>query len=292
VYDKTVRRRRAVLVLLVALSLVLLTAYFGESAGGALHGVQRGVLSVLAPVQEGASRALKPFRDLGGWFGDTLHAKKERNRLRQENQTLRREVIGRDAALAENVQLRKLVNLDQNVGADAFQPIAARVIARSPTLWYATLNVDKGSNAGVHLDDPVMNGDGLVGRISDVTGNAAVVTLITDHTSGVSAKIDISGVTGVVKPAVGNPNDLILDFVPRGARVFRGSRVVTAGTTSSRVESLFPAEVPVGEVTRVDIDPGTLFERVHLRPYANLRTLNFVQVLTGRLNGRTQAKVP
>jgi rod shape-determining protein MreC len=292
VYDKTVRRRRAVLVLLVALSLVLLTAYFGESAGGALHGVQRGVLSVLAPVQEGASRALKPFRDLGGWFGDTLHAKKERDRLRQENQTLRREVIGRDAALAENVSLRKLVNLDQNVGADAFQPIAARVIARSPTLWYATLNVDKGSNAGVHLDDPVMNGDGLVGRISDVTGNAAVVTLITDHTSGVSAKIDISGVTGVVKPAVGNPNDLILDFVPRGARVFRGSRVVTAGTTSSRVESLFPAEVPVGEVTRVDVDPGTLFERVHLRPYANLRTLNFVQVLTGRLNGRTQAKVP
>lgn len=291
-YDKTVRRRRAVLVLLVALSLVLLTAYFGENAGGALHGVQRGVLSVLAPVQEGASRALKPFRDLGGWFGDTLHAKKERDRLRQENQTLRREVIGRDAALAENVSLRKLVNLDQNVGADAFQPIAARVIARSPTLWYATLNIDKGSNAGVHLDDPVMNGDGLVGRISDVTGNAAVVTLITDHTSGVSAKIDISGVTGVVKPAVGNPNDLILDFVPRGARVFRGSRVVTAGTTSSRVESLFPAEVPVGEVTRVDVDPGTLFERVHLRPYANLRTLNFVQVLTGRLNGRTQARVP
>lgn len=291
-YDKTVRRRRAVLVLLVALSLVLLTAYFGESAGGALHGVQRGVLSVLAPVQEGASRALKPFRDLGGWFGDTLHAKKERDRLRNENQALRRQVIGRNAALAENRQLRKLVSLDQNVGADAFQPIAARVIARSPTLWYATLNIDQGSNAGVHLDDPVMNGDGLVGRVSDVTGNAGVVTLITDHTSGVSAKIDISGVTGVVKPAVGNPNDLILDFVPRGARVFRGSRVVTAGTTSSRVESLFPADVPVGEVTRVDVDPGTLFQRVHLRPYANLRTLNFVQVLTGRLDGRRQARVP
>ena len=76
-YDKTVRRRRAVLGLLVACSLILLTAYFGESGGGALHGVQRGVLEVVSPIQEGASRALKPVRDLFGWVGDTSHAKGE-----------------------------------------------------------------------------------------------------------------------------------------------------------------------------------------------------------------------
>ncbi|MDX6684676.1 MAG: rod shape-determining protein MreC, partial [Baekduia sp.] len=62
------------LALLVAVSLVLLTAYFGESSGGALHGVQRGANQVLSPVQEGANRALKPFRDLAGWFGDTIDA--------------------------------------------------------------------------------------------------------------------------------------------------------------------------------------------------------------------------
>ena len=45
---------------LVALCLVLLTAYFGESTGGALHSLQRGVLTVLSPIQEGTSRALKP----------------------------------------------------------------------------------------------------------------------------------------------------------------------------------------------------------------------------------------
>jgi rod shape-determining protein MreC len=292
VYDKTVRRRRAVLALLVVLSLVLLTAYFGESTGGALHRVQRGVLSVLAPVQEGANRALKPIRDFGGWFGDTLHAKKERDKLRRENQALRREAIGKDAALRDNAQLRKLVDLDQQVGADAFRPLTSRVIGRSPTLWYAKLTIDKGSTAGVHVDDPVMDGDGLVGRVSDVTGDAAVVTLITDHTSGVSAKILQSGASGVVRPAVGNPNDLLLDYVPRGARIFRGQRVVTAGTTSSRLESLFPPNIPVGEVTRVDLDSGTLFERVHLRPFADLRTLDFVQVLTGRLDSRQRAQVP
>jgi rod shape-determining protein MreC len=68
-----------VLAALVALSLALLTAYFGESASGGLHAVQRGVMDVLAPIQEGANRALKPFRDLFGWVGDTVDAKSERD---------------------------------------------------------------------------------------------------------------------------------------------------------------------------------------------------------------------
>jgi len=75
VHDKTVRRRRAVLALLVVLSLILLTAYFGEAPGGRLHSVQRGFLTVISPLQDGANKALKPVRDLVGWIGDTLHAK-------------------------------------------------------------------------------------------------------------------------------------------------------------------------------------------------------------------------
>ena len=79
-YDsKTVRRRRAVLGLLVACSLILLTASFGGD-GGAVGSVQRGFSEVLNPVQEGASRALKPVRDLFGWFGDTLRARRASSR--------------------------------------------------------------------------------------------------------------------------------------------------------------------------------------------------------------------
>src|SRR5215212_373014 len=91
-HDRAVRRRRAVLALLVAASLILLTAYFGESSNGRLHSVQRTGLAALSPIQEGASRILKPFRDLFGWFGDTLDAKDERDRLARERDALRREV--------------------------------------------------------------------------------------------------------------------------------------------------------------------------------------------------------
>ena len=63
-HDKQVRRRRAILGVLVGVSLILLTAYFGESSSSPLHTVQRGVVEVLSPVQEGASKALKPVRDV------------------------------------------------------------------------------------------------------------------------------------------------------------------------------------------------------------------------------------
>jgi rod shape-determining protein MreC len=293
VYDKTVRRRRAVLAVLVGLSLVLLTAYFGESANGGLHSLQRGVLSVLAPIQEGANRALKPVRDLAGWFGDTLDAKGQRDKLKHENQRLRQEVIGRDAALRENAQLRRTVGFDQQYGLSSYTPVQARVIGRSPNLWFATLTIDKGSSAGVHVDQPVTSPDGLVGRVSAVGSGFAQVTLITDHTSAVSARVNEgAGVAGVLKTEIGKPNDLLLDFVARGSQVSRGQRVVTAGSRSQRLESLFPPDIPIGEVTKVDAEELALYQRVHVRPFAQLRTLDFVQVLTRPHAAGQQASAP
>jgi len=304
VYKQSVRRRRAVLALLVAASLVLLTAYFGESAGGPFHALQRGVLEVTAPIQEGSSRALKPLRDLFGWFDDTIDARDERDRLRKERNELRKRVIGAQAAERENAQLRRLVNLDRSDTVDGYEPVTARVIGRSPTVWYATITVDKGSSAGVRVDQPVVSGDGLVGKVTAVTGGASQVTLITDSTSGVSARVltpvvtdSGNGITGVVQPAVGRPRDLLLEFVPRRANIRKGDAVVTAGSQSSRLESLFPANLPIGVVTKADDEELSQYQRVHVRPFADLRRLDFVQILTrggdrGAATLRAQGRTP
>lgn len=285
-YKQTVRRRRAVLALLVAASLTLLTAYFGEPSGGALHALQRGVLQVLAPIQEGAGVAIKPVRDLVGWFGDTWHARSERDELVRERDALRQEVISNETAVADNQRLRRLLSLDR-AGISAYQPVTSTVIGRSPTVWYATLTVDRGSVDGVRVDQPVISGDGLVGKVTAVSHGAAQVTLITDHTSGVSARVvaprvsdRANGVYGVVQTAVGNPQDLLLNFVSRTSQLSRGDRVVTAGSRSSRLESLFPPGIPIGVVTRVDDAEVSQYQRVHIRPFADLQRLNFVQVLT------------
>ncbi len=287
-YDKqVVRRRRAALAVLVGLSIVLLTGYFGEGSGGVLHGVQRGAQEVLSPIQAGASRALKPFRDLAGWTGDVFDAKDENKRLKTELADARRDLARSQTAVRDNEQLRQMVGLPRREGfPQGTNPVTARVIARSPTVWYSNVQINRGSGDGVKVDQPVVTGDGLVGKVTSVTGGNATVTLITDATSAVSAQIVPNGANGVVKPAVGNPNDLRLEFLEKGKNVRKGQTVVSSGFTSARLESLFPRGIPIGRVKRVETDELELYQLVHIQPFAELRRMDYVQVLTAR--GETQ----
>lgn len=281
-YRKQVRRRRAVLALLIVGSFVLLTVTYGQGS----NGVQRGVSTIFSPLQDVADRALKPARDLVNWFDETFDAKGDNARLHDELEVARKQAVGAKTALAENAQLRKMVGLDSS-GAipSGYDPVTGRVISRSPTVWFADVTIDVGSGDGVEVDDPVVNGDGLVGRVAAVTGGSARVTLIADHSSAVSAKIVPSGIQGVMKPSVGDPEDLILDFLDSEKRVGKGQSVVTSGWRGIGIESDYPPNLPIGEVVEASLLQQEAQQQVHLRPYADLRDLDLVQVLTGGSRG-------
>jgi rod shape-determining protein MreC len=278
VYDKTVRRRRVVLALLVVLSLILLTAYFGEASGGRLHSVQRGFLTVVSPIQDGANKALKPVRDLFGWFGDTLHAKSQNAQLRRQLATLRREVIAAHVDQASYRQLLTMFHLDNQLSIADYHPVTATVVGKTPNIWYSTVTIDKGTSAGVRVEDPVINSEGLVGKVTLAAPDGAQVSLITDSSMGVSARIGSSSATGIVQPKVGDPNDLLLQYLPGGTAVLKGEYVYTSGTVSSPDDSLYPRGIPIGQVTSVDEESA--YESVNVHPLANLRNLDVVQVLT------------
>ena len=277
-YRKQVRRRRAVLALLIVGSFILLTVTYGQGS----NGVQRGVSTIFSPLQDVADRALKPARDLVNWFDETFDAKGDNAQLHDELQVARKQAVGAKTALAENAQLRKLVGLDKS-GAipSGYDPVTGRVIARSPTVWFADVTIDVGSGDGVEVDDPVVNGDGLVGKVAAVTGGSARVTLIADHSSAVSAKIVPSGIQGVMKPSVGDPEDLILDFLDSEKRVGKGQSVVTSGWRGIGIESDYPPNLPIGEVAEASLKQQEAQQQVNVRPYADLRDLDLVQVLTG-----------
>jgi rod shape-determining protein MreC len=252
-----------VLALLIVGSFALLTLTYRGSTG-----LQRGVSTVFSPVQSVSDRALKPARDLVDWFDKTFDARGENSRLKSELVVVRRKAVAGQEALQENAQMRKLLALDSGpaLASSAYEPVTGRVIARSPTVWRSSVTIDLGSGDGVRVDDPVVSGDGLVGRISSVEPGSSQVMLLTDH-------------------EVGNPEDLVLDFIDSTREVHGGQDVVTSGWRAQGIGSLFPPGLPIGEVTKAPIVEQEASQRVDVRPYADLRNLDLVQVLTGGSRG-------
>jgi len=286
-------------VVLVAVSLILLTAYFGETPSSPLHNVQRGVVEVFSPIEQGASKVLTPVRSVASWVSDTLHAKSRVGQLQARVHSLTAQLAQAKGAQYQNRQLSNLVHLDDSIGVQAHRPVTAQVIARDPLLWYQTVEVDKGSDDGVHLHDPVIADKGLVGEVSEVSATASIVSLITDHTVSVTARVtDANGDTGELVPAVGNPNQLVLQYLqpPNPAQVQNGPQqndlVVTAGFRSTSLESYFPANIPIGVVDPVNENQLFNDGQVQVTPSADLRHFDVVQILTAAQPGTERAQVP
>ena len=145
--------------------------------------MQRGALGALSPIQEGASRVLKPFRDLFGWFGDTIDAKDQRDKAIAERDAYRAPARAAPrTGCARPSSGRGSTRCDTTRGMSKYGPVDARVYHRArPTAGTSASTINKGTDDGVHRGDPVINGAGLVGKVEEATGGDAVVTLITDQ---------------------------------------------------------------------------------------------------------------
>jgi len=286
VYRKQVRRRRAVLALLIVGSFALLTFTYSQGS----NGIQHGVSAIFSPVQAAADRALKPARDLVNWFGETFDAKGENGKLRTELEASRSELVEAKSALAENRELRGLLKLDRSGRIPpGYEEVTGRVVGRSPTVWFADVTIDLGSGDGVRVGDPVVNGDGtegaLVGEVTAVDGGSSRVRLLVDGTSSVTGKVVPLGVDGLLSAKVGEPNRLILDFLNQSKRLHKGQLVVTAGWRGSGIEARFPPNLPIGEIVKASIVEQEAQEQVEVEPFADFHNLNRVQVLTGGSRG-------
>jgi len=285
-HDKTIRRRRLVLLGLVVGSLLLLTAYFGESAGGGLHALQRGVSGVLSPIQEGASRALKPVRDGVGWMGDTFDAKDQNKKLRAELAAARKVKADVNALAQQNAELRRMLDMNERLQIQDMGLVPARVIGRSPNVINQVIKINQGSSDGVRSGQSVVTGSGLVGMVDTVAGNSSIVTLVTDADFGAGAKVSEGGITGVVRPAPGAPRELRMKYTEATDDVRKDDTLVTSGTSDPRFPAPFPPDVLIGKVTEVE-DPGSDTQVIHVRPFVDVRDVNFVEVITKLDPGRS-----
>ena len=271
---------------LVLLSLALVTIYFRESSGGALHGVQRIAASVITPFEVAAERVARPFRDAYGWTADLLSAKSENEKLRDEVETLRGQVILNQSAAVENRELRRLLDFrDARRFPEDFDAVVTRVLVQPQSVFRQEVVVAAGSSDGIRPDDPVITDEGLVGTVTEVTPSSAKVRLLTDQQSAASAVILETQAAGVVEHGASDES-LVLDRVPKDARVEIGDVVVTAGSTVGRLDPLYPRGIPIGIVSAVSQRDIDVYWTVQVTPRVDFDSLHEVIVLADKQRRR------
>ena len=240
-----------------------------------VRGVATVATQLLVPIQ-------RVLADAGITSNRFVQAITEIETLRANNAALGADV---DRLTLENVQLReaafaaqqaaKLSNLAKTL---SYQTVAATVIARDPSNILSTIVLGVGTDDGVRVGHIVLSEQGLVGRVSQVGTNYAKVLLITDPSSTLSALVEGSRATGIVRGQYGDA--LIMDWILQTENVKVGDAVVSAGLgLGDELRSLYPKGLVIGKVLQLQNAEAAAYQRAIIAPAVDLRKLENVLVV-------------
>ncbi len=264
----TARNSRVLLAALILAHLVVISRQV--DAGGGTSLLERVIFGMLSPFQRLVGGAV-------GGVADAWHSYVDLRGIDRENQSLKQRVAELEAQLQqrqhqaqEAERLRALLELRKIL---PLETVTAEVVARDGLPWFRTLTVNKGREAGIHLDTPVLSPTGIVGRVVAVGPKAARIQTILDQASGVGVQIERSRAAGVVQGQAGlesGSSDLVMKYVSAVADVREGDVVVTSG-----LDRIYPKGLVVGRVRSV-APPLGLFKEVLVTPSARFDEIDEV----------------
>lgn len=265
-------RGRVLLLVFVALSIFLITLDFRAGSEGPLGRAKEWSIAIMAPVQRGFATV---FRPVGNFFTSVgeIGGLRERNReLEEELRQVRSENEGADAIIDENERITELLDLKESWRT--MDTVQAQVYSNGAGNYNWAVQIDKGSSDGIAPDMAVISPEGLVGKVVRVTPHEAQVLVVIDPTAAAGARIEGPRDTGTVQ---GQGVDLPLQMLDIGkdADVSAGDEVVTSG----RNRSIFPPGIPIGEVSRADVEGGSPTMTIDVDPYVDYQKLDYVIVL-------------
>ena len=198
----------------------------------------------------------------------------EIERVRQENEALKLEAAQSRETLAENVRLRTALNWQPR---SPWKVRAARVVGREPTTWWRSVIIDYGSREGARVNQVVLTGDGLVGKIRSVQLSTSQVALVGDPECGVSAVVQETRDSGIIQEARSSSlgdGMVTMRTLQNSPGVMSGHTVITAGDGG-----VFPKGIRVGQIVDTRTIDGGLFTEIRVRLGAKLNRLEEVWVM-------------
>ncbi|MEU7135223.1 rod shape-determining protein MreC [Streptomyces sp. NPDC046261] len=266
------RESRLLLVLLIAIAFALITVDIRGGEQSPLDGARHAAASVFGPVEQGVAAAVDPVGDAIAAVRDSGDRSDRITELERENTALKQRLGSDDR---NRGRLRELDAMLKTAGRGQYGIKGAQVIAIGAAQGFSwTVTIDIGSNDGVKRDMTVLNGDGLVGRVTTVGPTTSTVLLASDPKFTVGTRMEKTGELGFA----GGQGDrsLRVELLNGKAAVREGDRLITFG--SSRDKPFVPG-VPVGEVTRVEPSGGGLTRTLQVRPFVGFSKLDLVGVV-------------
>jgi rod shape-determining protein MreC len=264
------RRARIVLAVVLVISVVLVVVDLRGGSGG-LRGVGG---SVFGPIERAFSNVSRPVGDFFSSIGNIGSNQQRADELQARNDELETQLRELESDQARVAQLDELLGL---AGKARYRIVPAQVVARGATQGFAyTVTIDAGERDGVKAGQTVLNGQGLVGRVTRVGSSTATVLLAIDPTSSVGARLAKTRQIGFVNGR--GATDLELQLLDPLATLNNGDALVTFGSSGSP----FVPGVPIGTVSAVRGTPGTLSRVARVTPYVDFTALDLVGVVMGR----------
>ncbi|WP_105957165.1 rod shape-determining protein MreC [Apilactobacillus quenuiae] len=202
----------------------------------------------------------------------------------KENQQLKSQVSSvvstkvKDQAIQqENAQLKR--QLKMNASLTDYQAITSTVLSRTPSAWQSQFIINKGSSAGVQKDMPVLGGNGLIGRVSEVNTTNSKVELISDNSDS-SNKFSVAvtnkdgkTVNGLINGFDRNTGELIMGHLNTGIELKKGDKVSTNG-----LGGITPKGLYVGTVAKSTTDDYGTSSKIYIKTPASMNDLEVVTV--------------
>jgi rod shape-determining protein MreC len=259
---------------LITASLVTITVDYKEGSAGPLAQIGKAALSVIAPMQDAVSKAFRPVSRFFSSLADLPSLRSQNDALRIKVEQLQTQLSTTTSLQTRISELEGILNLRSTLLTN-MQTTGANVIGSGVSNFEWSITIDKGSGAGVRVNDPVVAASGLVGHVIQVTPIASDVQLIIDPDSRVASRLIVSRETGLLSGR--GPSDLSMGLINANTKVEPNEGVETAGYQNG----LYPAGIPIGTVASVQNTPGSLTESVSVHPAVNFSTLDYVLVVLG-----------
>ncbi|MBE7034511.1 MAG: rod shape-determining protein MreC [Ruminococcaceae bacterium] len=205
--------------------------------------------TVLRPFQQFFSGIGNGIRGGFTFLGDMKEFQAENIELKDQVAALQAKVRELESYKQENDRLRSLLEL--STAESDLDMVVSKVIAKEPGNWFYSFTVDKGADDGIAIDDPVISGQGLVGRVVELGDHWAKVLTIIDSDSSVGALLsrtqDFAIVDGELSLA--DEGKCKMSYVTKGANIVLGDEVVTSG-----LGGVYPEGLLIGTVAEIKSD--------------------------------------